>query len=47
MKQEKKRINWNASWEDLIGEYAFLRFNKYLLRGYRIGLQMKDCIFRY
>lgn len=47
MKEQKKKINWNANWEDLVGEYAFLRTNKYIVKGYRIGLKFKDCIWRY
>lgn len=43
----KNSINWNASWEEITDEYQFLKTNKYITKGYRIGLQFNDCIFRY
>lgn len=36
----KNILRYDGTFDDLVGEYSYLRTNKFILRGYRLGMTL-------
>lgn len=36
----KNILRYDGAFDDLVGEYSYLRTNKFILRGYRLGMTL-------
>lgn len=37
---EEQKPRYDGTWNDLVGKYAYLKTNKYIQKGYRLGFKL-------